>query len=1291
MSVHEKSRAALFKKPACWLTVLLLLAGAVALGGSATRCAKQGGGLSVELTVWERAGAARRSEPVTSGVPVAQSRGLMATDKLGLFDAGGRQVPAQFTVTSRWGGAPSNGAHPIRWLLVDFQATVPAHGSAVFTLREGGTGNAHDTGLEVTRNDGESLDVSTGAAQFAFSKRAFRLFESVRVAGRQVVAPGGASGITAVDASGRSYSSAASAPSQVALETDGPMRKTVRVRGVLSGASGVLLDYTARISLFAGSTDTHVSITVNNRREPQVSEGQPQLHHIGCPNSAVFRDLTARLDCAPGGFTLGDVEGGPVQAGALKVYQDSSGTPSWDRHRGNHPRPQSYVAFRGYRTYVDGTPASSGNQAEPWMDCSGEAGGAMLSVRDFWQNFPKALRAGGAVLEASLFPDEYAGDYSFRPLEQKTHELLFAFHGPGVAPGDLSGRARSFQSPLFAAASPGYYLSTGALGRAAGLTGDAFFDAYEGLNRSTLEGEPANLYRVVEDADFYSWQDFGDVPVDYEDGGTGTLNVKYNFDLGMLLQFARTGDARWLELARAAGRHAADLDVLHCEGQPDVWWEGGFIGHSYHDETSNTNPNRNEGGPHPDLAFGAPGLFMLYYLTGYRPGYDAAVEISRNIRYRFDNSFGRGNDQGYANAYDYENDCESARPFAHGLWVLVDAFRATGDESYMETAAWLIENAHLATDLFITQPVSGDRRYTKLFCWDLLEFALGRYLDLCGESGRSDDAGARELLLSMARQEAEVMWQEDGAGNRGVPYAWMRDGTPWGWEDSEVAVNVCNWHLLTADALAYAVIYGADGGILDRAREAFKTGSNPVLEYYRPEYTATKEATNSANFGLVYMSVVHPPDDACPVSEQFHEWLCLENPGDRDADVRVEYFLDGGGEDSQAVVVPAASRRTVSVNDAVGGGRDVAAVITSDRPVVAERPMYFDYHGVTRGGHCALGANQAGTDWYFAEGCTRPGFEQWMTVENPGEDAASVTLSYMLEGGGSRQQRVSVPGSSRTTIDVNGFLGPGQDVSTRLHSGLPVIAERPMYFSYRDGISGGHISPGAPAPATSWYFAEGTTRSNPDDGSYDEWLCMQNPGSGEAHVTASFMLGSGAEVRREYVLAPASRQTVSVDLAVGEGHDVSTALSSDAPIVAERPMYFSYRGALTGGHDAAGVTTPGTEWHFAEGCTRDGFQTWICLANPQSRRAGVTVEYFTAGGRRVSRELELAPRSRSTLDVNRDVGPGEDVSARVTSDVPIAAERPTYFNYQGSWDGGDVIVGARAPGTTWYFAEGCTR
>ena len=53
--------------------------------------------------------------------------------------------------------------------------------------------------------------------------------------------------------------------------------------------------------------------------------------------------------------------------------------------------------------------------------------------------------------------------------------------------------------------------------------------------------------------------------------------------------------------------------------------------------------------------------------------------------------------------------------------------------------------------------------------------------------------------------------------------------------------------------------------------------------------------------------------------------------------------------------------------------------------------------------------------------------------------------------------------------------------------------------------------------------------------------------------------------------------------------------------------------------------------------------------------------------------------------------PGQDISLKVESTGGIVAERPMYFNYMGSWDGGHDVVGALQPTTQWYFAEGCTR
>ncbi len=129
--------------------------------------------------------------------------------------------------------------------------------------------------------------------------------------------------------------------------------------------------------------------------------------------------------------------------------------------------------------------------------------------------------------------------------------------------------------------------------------------------------------------------------------------------------------------------------------------------------------------------------------------------------------------------------------------------------------------------------------------------------------------------------------------------------------------------------------------------------------------------------------------------------------------------------------------------------------VTSDEGIVAERPMYFAYTsgtdgGVVPGGHNVMGATMPATSWYFAEGTTRTGFEEWLTLANPGDTAARVEVEYMLGAGqGENVTQVwEVPARSRVTVNVNDAVGPGMDVSMHVTSDEGIVAERPMYFSY---------------------------------------------------------------------------------------------------------------------------------------------------------------------------------------------------------------------------------------------------
>ncbi|MDY6794601.1 MAG: hypothetical protein SWK76_04870 [Actinomycetota bacterium] len=380
-------------------------------------------------------------------------------------------------------------------------------------------------------------------------------------------------------------------------------------------------------------------------------------------------------------------------------------------------------------------------------------------------------------------------------------------------------------------------------------------------------------------------------------------------------------------------------------------------------------------------------------------------------------------------------------------------------------------------------------------------------------------------------------------------------------------------------------------------------------------------------------------------------------------------------------------------------GQDVSVEIKADKDIVAERPMYFNYCGAWTGGHDVLGANQSAGEWYFAEGTTRDGFDEWICLQNPGDAAIHVDAVYMFgPGQGANDLRgYDLPPESRTTIKVNSEVGTGKDVSVRLTSSGDFIAERPMYFNYNGVWTGGHDVVGANQSAGEWYFAEGTTR----DG-FDEYLCLQNPGDAAIHVDAVYMFGpgQGANDLRGYDLPPKSRTTLNVNSEVGADKDVSVRLTSSGDFIAERPMYFNYNGVWTGGHDVVGANQSAGEWYFAEGTTRDGFDEYLCLQNPGDAAIHVDAVYMFGPGQGANdlRGYDLPPKSRTTIKVNTEVGEEKDVSVRLTSSGDFIAERPMYFNYNGVWTGGHDVLGARgqdvleASGVsdTWYFAEGCT-
>ncbi len=211
----------------------------------------------------------------------------------------------------------------------------------------------------------------------------------------------------------------------------------------------------------------------------------------------------------------------------------------------------------------------------------------------------------------------------------------------------------------------------------------------------------------------------------------------------------------------------------------------------------------------------------------------------------------------------------------------------------------------------------------------------------------------------------------------------------------------------------------------------------------------------------------------------------------------------------------------------------------------------------------------------------------------------------------------------------------------------------------------------------------------PPPANFHEYILLMNRESQPATATIDFVNEKGQGAQRVVKVNPMSRATVFVNDVMPES-SVSAKVSSDLPIIAERAMYFNYKGAWNGGTDSVGATSPENDWYFAEGTTRNNFDSYLTLQNPSGNTVMAALDYMIEGEGLKKASVNLAPNSRTTVNAGSQIGGGKDFSVKVSCSQKIVVERPVYFNYQGRWTGGSDVLGINKPSNTFYFAEGAT-
>lgn len=219
------------------------------------------------------------------------------------------------------------------------------------------------------------------------------------------------------------------------------------------------------------------------------------------------------------------------------------------------------------------------------------------------------------------------------------------------------------------------------------------------------------------------------------------------------------------------------------------------------------------------------------------------------------------------------------------------------------------------------------------------------------------------------------------------------------------------------------------------------------------------------------------------------------------------------------------------------------------------------------------------------------------------------------------------------------------------------------------------------------YFAEGATSAF-----FSTELALFNPTTLPAATLMTFQRADGSTSTRFTSLGIGRRDTLDAStLPALAAAEFSTVIESDTLVVADRTMQW---GGGYGTHTETALAAPSLTWYLAEGATAGDFDLFYLIQNPQGVAANVTVTYLRPGGvAPIVRSYTVPARSRFNIWV--DLAAAElastDVSATVSSDVPVIVERAMYMTRSGvTFLAGHESAGITTPATSWFLAEGAT-
>lgn len=719
----------------------------------------------MELLLTETTGSHRTNEYVRISVPF--SRGALKSEQhLELCTRDSGPLPLQTSALKRW----PDGS--VKWLLLDFPATVPADATACYYLHPATEPASEPAyGIRVAQGDDTWL-VDTGAAQFYLDARELRPFSRVIAGGRDMLAEDRSSCTLDMSGTGKIRPIVAS----ISVDTKGPLRTTLVIQGMFSRNDHLGPRYTCRLDFFAGSSRVTLACTLHNPR-PALHPGG--LWDLGDQGSLFIREFAVRLCFAeelvhevrcstmPGtpSYTCAEA------ADRLSLYQESSGGKNWQSplHRSCHGDIPFNLA--GFRLLVNDMPKLHGKRATPLVWCAtGSGRGMAVTVPGFWQEFPKEISVDRTGLVIGLLPGCFPDLHELQGGEQHASVIHFDFD---AAPDSVD----CLRQPLTVQLAPETYCRSGAISDLPVPTSED--EKTEDLIDLVING-PEELLAKRELIDEYGWRNFGEIYADHEavyhqesSPFISHYSNQYDICAGLYRKYFTTGTPLWGTLAADLARHLLHIDIYHTD-QDREEYNHGLFWHTDHyipaglathrsfsrEHLQTKDPRFCGGGPGAEHCY-TSGLLLHYFVTGDTEYREAVIRLARwslrSLRGPQTVLAATRKALRHINLF-FGTSRMHNRPFprfplsrgtGNAINACLDAFEASDDQWFLNQTELLINGTlHPADDIDARDLLDAEAAWS----YTVMLVAVARYLDMKYERGELDEPFkyARSCLLSYA-------------------------------------------------------------------------------------------------------------------------------------------------------------------------------------------------------------------------------------------------------------------------------------------------------------------------------------------------------------------------------------------------------------------------------------------------------------------------------------------------------------------------------------------------------------